>query len=164
MIKYWIKILHQDNTSLLKQFYLMLKQDTDDNINYNGQNWASQIKLILQRHGFEYVWRDQATIDTPFQSIRQRILDAYKQTWYSEINNSSRLRTYYIFKHNFELESYLNLGIDKKYKIALTRFRTSSHRLMIETGRYHDDTRRELRICKCCNMGKIEDEYDFLLV
>ena len=66
MIKYWIKILHQDNASLLKQVYLMLKQDTDDNINYNGQNWASQIKLILQRHGFEYVWRDQATIDISF--------------------------------------------------------------------------------------------------
>ena len=163
MIKYWIKILHQDNTSLLGQIYLMLKQDTDDNINYNGQNWASQIKLILQRHGFEYVWRDQATIDIPFQSIRQRILDTYKQTWYSEINNSSRLRTYCIFKHNFELESYLNLELDKKYKIALTRFRTSSHSLMIETGRY-DDTRRELRICKCCNMGKIENEYHFLLV
>ena len=164
MIKYWLKILHQDNTSLLKQVYLMLKQDIDDNIIYNGQNWASQIKLILQRHGFEYVWREQATIDIPFQSIRQRILDTYKQTWYSEINNSSRLPTYCIFKHNFEVESYLNLEIDMKYKIALTRFRTtSSHSLMIETGRY-DDTQRELRICKCCNMGKIEDKYHFLLV
>ena len=48
MIKYWIKILQQNNNSLLKQVYLMLKQDTDLNINYNGQNWAAKIKHILQ--------------------------------------------------------------------------------------------------------------------
>ena len=73
MIKYWIKILQQNNNSLLKQVYLMLKQDTDLNINYNGQNWATQIKNILQYHGFDYVWRQQFDIDIPFALIRQRI-------------------------------------------------------------------------------------------
>ena len=163
MIKYWTKIIQQNDTSLLKQVYLMLKQDSDLNIIYNGQNWATQIKNILQRHGFDYVWRQQAEIVIPYQLIRQRILDTYKQTWYSDINNSSRLQTYSIFKHNLELESYLNLDIDKKYKLALTRFRTSSHSLMIETGRY-ENTPREQRICQFCNMGKVEDEYHFLLV
>ena len=163
MIKYWIKILQQDDTSLLKQVYLMLKRDSDNNKNYSGQNWASQIKRILQCHGFEYIWRDQNEICIPFLSIRQRILDTYKQTWYSEINNSSRLDAYRLFKHNFELESYLNIEMNKKYKLALTRFRTSSHSLMIETGRY-DDTARNQRICQFCNMGKVEDEYHFLLV
>ena len=157
MIKYWTKILQQNNNLLLKQVYLMLKQDSDLNI-----NCVTQIKTILQRHGFDYVWREQADIIIPFQLIRQRILDTYKQTWYSEISNSSRLQTYSIFKYNFELESYLNLDIDKKYKLALTRFRTSSHSLMIETGRY-ENTPREQRICQFCNMGKIEDEYHFLL-
>ena len=157
MIKYWTKILQQNNNSLLKQVYLMLKQDSDLNI-----NCVTQIKTILQRHGFDYVWREQADIIIPFQLIRQRILDTYKQTWYSEISNSSRLQTYSIFKYNFELESYLNLDIDKKYKLALTRFRTSSHSLMIETGRY-ENTPREQRICQFCNMGKIEDEYHFFI-
>ena len=46
-------------------------------------------------------------INIPFDLIRQRILDMYKQTWDSEINNSNRLQAYSIFKHNFELESYL---------------------------------------------------------
>ena len=163
MIRYWIKILQQNNDSLLKQVYFMLKQDSDLNMNYNGQNWATQIKLILQHHGFDYVWREQAETTIPFQLIRQRILDTYKQTWYSEINNSSRLQSYSIFKHDFELERYLDLDIDKKYKLALTRFRTSSHKLMIEIGRY-DNTPREQRICQFCNMSKVEDEYHFLLV
>ena len=38
MIKYWTKILQQHTNSLLKQVYLMLKEDSDLNINYNGQN------------------------------------------------------------------------------------------------------------------------------
>ena len=141
----------------------MLKNDIDLNIKYNGQNWALQIKLILQEHGFEYVWRQQAELVIPFHSIRQRIIDTYQQSWYSEINNSSRLRSYNIFKHNFELEIYLTLNLDTKYKTALTRFRTSSHSLFIETGRYENIT-REQRICQSCNMNKVEDEFHFLLV
>ena len=78
MTKYWIKILQQNDASLLKNIYLMLKNDTDLNVSYNGQNWASQIKLILQEHGFEYVWRQQAELVIPFHSIRQLIIDTYQ--------------------------------------------------------------------------------------
>ena len=116
MIKYWIKILQQNGTSLLKNIYLMLKNDTDLNINYNGQNWASQIKLILQEHGFEYVWRQQSELVIPFHLIRKRTIDTYQQAWYSETNNSSRLRSCSIFKHNFELEKYLTLNLDQNTK------------------------------------------------
>ena len=66
MIKYWMKILQQDDSSLLKQVYIMLKQDSDLNNNYNGNNWASQIKTILQQHGFEYVLWQHSDIDIPF--------------------------------------------------------------------------------------------------
>ena len=37
--------------------------------------------------------------------IQQRIKDIYYQQWYSEINNSRRLETYCLFKHNFEFET-----------------------------------------------------------
>lgn len=163
IIKYWIKLLKEPDTSLIKQVYLMLKEDTDHNCNYNGKNWASQIKQLLQEHGFDYVWQLQTEIEIPFASIKLRILDNYKQSWYGNINNSPRLQAYSIFKHNFELEKYLDTVLDKKYKIALTRFRTSSHSLLIETGRY-DGTPRADRTCKSCNMKQIESEYHFLLV
>ena len=55
----------------------MLKEDSDTNNSYNGQNWASQIKTMLQQYGFDYVWRHQAEIEIPFQLIRQRIIDTY---------------------------------------------------------------------------------------
>ena len=163
MIKYWIKVISQDDSSLLKQVYIMLKNDTEANRNYNGKNWASHIKSILQQHGFEFVWNSQFGIEIPFTAIRQRILDTYIQKWYSDINNSNRLQSYCVYKHDLKLEGYLTDITENKYKTALARFRTSSHNLFIETGRY-DNTPRQEKICKSCNMKQIEDEYHFLLV
>ena len=89
MIKYWVKIVSQGDSSLLKQIYFMLKEDADVNRNYSGKNWASNIKSILQEHGFGYVWNDQLNFEIPFTAIRQRIFDMYHQKWYSDINNSN---------------------------------------------------------------------------
>ena len=44
----------------------------------------------------------------------------------------------------------------------MSKFRCSSHKLMIEQGR-HLNIERENRICQNCNMNIIEDEYNFLL-
>ena len=60
----------------------MLKNDCDANINYNGQNWAYQIKSILQQHGREYIWNNQFDMEIPFYTIKQRIFDIYLQKWY----------------------------------------------------------------------------------
>ena len=88
------------------------------------KNWAWQIKSILEQHGLGYVWYSQTESQIPSSIIKQRIVDTYKQKWYTEINNSSRLETYLIFKHDFETEKYLNCIPENKYKIALSRLRT----------------------------------------
>ena len=141
----------------------MLKEDTETNCNYNGKNWAFQIKDMLQKLGLGFVWEQQFYIEIPFTLIKQRLIDNYLQKWYAEINNSSRLQSYCISKHNFEIESYLNTLAEKKYRVALTRFRISAHNLEIENGRY-ENLPGEQRLCKSCNMNKIENEYHFLLV
>lgn len=120
MIKYWIKIVSQHD-SLLKASYIMLKEDTDIGRNYNGKNWAYQIKTILQQHGLEYIWKQQFDAEIPFNAIKQRIFDMYTQKWYSDINNSSRLQSYSTHKQLFELEKYLNILTENKYKTALSR-------------------------------------------
>ena len=163
MIKYWMKILQQNDSSLVKKIYKMLQEDADRNLNYGGKNWAAQIKSILQQHGLEYVWQLQSEIEIPFETIKLRIFDTYKQNWYSAIHNSPRLQSYSIFKHQLELEKYLDVIHEKKSQISLSRFRTSSHDLKIESGRYNS-TPRQRRLCRSCSMNKVEDEYHFLLV
>ena len=101
--------------------------------------------------------------DLLLKLIKERILDQYKQSWYSAINNSQRLISYCRFKHDFKLETYLDVIQDNKFKIALSRFRLSSHNLEIERGRYTNVSRAD-RICRMCNSGFVENEYHFLLV
>jgi len=56
------------------------------------------------------------------------------------------------------LEPYLEIITNKRFRIALSRFRLSSHNLEIERGRYYNMD-REIRICKLCNLKAIENEY-----
>ena len=97
------------------------------------------INILMNQNpklGLSNVWIHQNTIDIPFDLIKRRIFDTYKQSWYSAVNNSSRLEMYARYKHDFELENYLDFIVEKKYKFALTQFRLSSHDLAIERGRY----------------------------
>ena len=150
------------NRSVTRMVYEMLRSDAEKNVNYNKKNWAYHVKYILGSHGLRYIWLDQDFIDINLDLIRQRILDNFKQTWFSNINMSARLSTYCIFKQNFEFEKYLDVHMDRKYKIALCRFRISAHSLNIETGR-RQNIPRENRLCKNCRMSVLENEYHFLL-
>ena len=51
--------------------------------------------------------------------------------------------------------------MEKKYKIALTQFRLSSHELAMERRRYENLNRRE-SVCKLCNNYLVENEYNLL--
>ena len=163
MVKYWLKTLKPEETSIPRKIYLMLKRDADNGISYNGLNWAFHIKTILESLGLSFVWLQQTDINISFDLIKQRILDNYRQNWYSNINNSNRLLMYAHYKHEFTFENYLDFITDKKLRISYTRFRLSSHDLAVERGRY-DNTPRTERLCLYCNLGMIENEYHFLLV
>ena len=94
MINYWLKLLGLNDQSIHIKLYLMLKQDLDNNISYNGSNWAFQIKSLLNELGLSYIWLQQNDFTIPVDLMKQRIFDNYYQSWYSNINNSSRLSMY----------------------------------------------------------------------
>jgi hypothetical protein len=162
VLKYWVKILKLPNENLLKKVYQMLKRDTDNNNSYNGHNWAYNIKTLLENLGLSEIWLNHLTIDIPLHFIIQRLKDTYIQSWISNIDNASRLSSYCRYKHKFTIEPYLNF-LNDKYRIALTKFRLSSHSLAIETGRYQNIPQHD-RKCNLCNLNAIENEYHFLLV
>ena len=89
-----IKLLKSSDTFLPKRIYTMLKEDADSGNTYNGSNWASHIKSMLNNLGLSYIWLHQNEITIPLNAIKQRIHDSYSQSWYAEINNSNRLITF----------------------------------------------------------------------
>ena len=79
MVKYWLKTLKLEETSIPRKIYLMLKRDADNGISYNGLTWAFHIKTILESLGLSFVWLQQTDINISFDLIKQRILDNYRQ-------------------------------------------------------------------------------------
>ena len=166
VLKYWIKTINPNNKLLTRNIYHMLKEDADENITYGNKNWAFEIKSLLENIGLAHIWWNQNEVlpnDYDLKIISDRIYDIFKQSWYSNINNSNRLASYSTYKEDFEFETYLNRINVTRFRIALTQFRISAHNLAIEKGR-HENIPKENRLCKYCNMKVIESEYHFLLV
>ena len=66
--------------------YNVLKEDGNNDISYDDQ-----IKKLLGELGLMNLWINQDTYNITFETIKLRILDIFRQSWYSNINNSSRL-------------------------------------------------------------------------
>lgn len=66
--------------------------------------------------------------------IKLRIFDIFKQIWCTNINNSSKLSSYSLFKLEFEPETYLNRINMNKYRMTLSKLRFSSDTL--EKGKW----------------------------
>ena len=162
IMNYWKKILECTNP-LISTVYNMLVQDANDNNSYGNLNWAFHIKKILCNIGLVNIWQEQYVDNSIMLSIKQRIKDIFVQLWHSDINNSTRLSFYRLFKSSFEMEEDLQKHINTRYQIILSRFRLYSNNLNIETGRYSGQE-KDTRKCVMCNMKSVEDDYHFLLV
>ena len=142
------------------QFKLFNMKDANGN---STNSWSKQVKKLIDDLGFSYLWMNNNVTQLQLDSVIRSIYDQFYQQWFSELRNSSKLETYCLIKTNFERESYLEQVTNIKHRTALTKFRCSSHRLLIEEGRYRNIP-REQRVCTKCNMNEIETEYHFLLV
>ena len=73
------------------------------------------------------------------------------QTWQTKLNDS------------FGFIKYLNTILIAKYRYALTRLKTSSHRLAIETGRWTKPNSTPIFERKCQLGNTFGDEFHFML-
>ena len=97
-----------------------------------------------------------------------KLKELYFKAWKTELvnddrregNQTNRLRTYRLFKQNFNFEPYLNI-LNFKQRQALTKLRIGNHRLESELGR-HKHIKAADRIYKICKDG-VEDETHFLV-
>ena len=99
------------------------------------------------------------------KSIKRIVLTKYKDFWAQfRLNNiDGKLRTYFFFRYHFEMEQYLFVIKDFDKRRFLNKFRISSHKLKIETGRFTRPLAPlEQRVCDHCLMT-IDDEFHFLM-
>ena len=84
------------------------------------------------------------------KSLRRSITEAYKDRFMLQYNNDndSKLGTYYRINPNLSSNVPVPQVTLEFERELVTRFRTGSHSLAMETGRY-TNTPRENRLCSC---------------
>ena len=103
-----------------------------------------------------------------YRNVLRALIMKFNSIWKERIKSNhgeniqkgNNLRTYALFKHNFNMEKYLQFG-SRNQRRNLCKFRVSNHKLEIIQGRYKNIS-ADKRTCKLCNIGA-EDEIHFLL-
>ena len=125
--------------------------------------WDLSIKTLLESNGMLNFYIDEPLCGYPFifKKIYQRLYDNFHEVSFGEISKeSSKLRTYAVFKSEPGLEKYLTDVKNFAIRQQVTKFRLSNHRLAIETGR-HSGIEQNKRFCDFCPTI-VEDEAHFL--
>ena len=80
------------------------------------------------------------------------------------LQNSGKLQFYQNFRKGHDAENYLEMILSFDQRRQLTKFRLSSHKLVIETGRYSKPkTPVQQKLCVLCNRNEIETEKHLFL-
>ena len=120
----------------------------------------------MNKCGLTNIWQNQfssALINIKWikAKVKLTLIDQFKQSWYSNLDNSPKALNYRIYKHELKFENYLDI-LTKKDAITFCKFRTCNTYLPIETGRW-ENISRENRICQKCNLNDIGDEFHYIL-
>ena len=154
-IKNWARIaLQRKANDLVIKCY--------DNCISQNHTWPSRVRTTLSEIGMFDTFLDRGTSGTIHLKAFQRLKDIFHQNTFANItSDSSKLRTYCLFKTSIGFEEYLSTIHNTDVRVSFTKFRLSNHSLMIEKGR-HQKVDKDQRFCPLCP-GSVEDEIHFLL-
>jgi hypothetical protein len=123
--------------------------------------WLSSIEHILNTCGIPAVFNNPGSVSTLWLTAHvERIMkDQYIQKWREAILISPKGNYYSCIKDTIVFERYLLLP--KSISCNILKFRTSNHKLPIETGRWRNVPRYE-RTCPFCPSPALADEFHYL--
>ena len=152
-VKNWERIRKGKGNSILIDVF----KNSDD-------SWDSRVKDVLNLyHMSDFYFNDHADKLLPFifNKLFKQMSEKYHHESFRAISEeTSKLRTYALFKTDIGLEPYLVDIKNTAMRSKVTKFRLSNHHLRIETGR-RDKIPKQERFCPFCPT-EVEDEHHFL--
>ena len=158
MISYWVKILKSKASKFTHIMYQELYKMYNDN--RFKSRWVDEVFKILNVNGLGYIWYNQTAelnVNYVKNIVKISLVNQFEQNWNATIQNSSKCTLYRSHKTKLEFENYL-VNIPQYFVKYIIKFRTSNHKLAIETGRYLNIVRGE-RHCDLCKAGKLGDKF-----
>ena len=94
-------------------------------------------------------------------SIFRVLFDLHIQEWVQKLDASSKGKFYSSFKQDLTFQNYLS-KLDPKHYLPVIKFRTSNHKLPVETGQWENVPLDE-RKCQLYTKTDIGDKFHYLL-
>ena len=161
MIGFWLSLVNGKETKLSKILYQKMLHDYNAGI--YEHKWIRCIRDILVSVGRLDLFH-KSVIDNPRSvkmSISRVLFDLHIQEWVQKLDASSKSKFYSSFKQDLTFQNYLS-KLDPKHYLPIIKFRTSNHKLPVETGRWENVPLDE-RKCQLCTKPDIGDEFHYLL-
>ena len=127
------------------------------------KRWCTYTKSLLMELGLGEKWMNQAVSENGSEwnkLIEERIQQREERRWRKRIKEKPKLRTYRLVKTKLTFEEYLKTD-DVKGRRLLTRLRSGTNFLRIETGRREGLISEERKCWFGCDAT--EDERHFLM-
>ena len=164
MIKYYCKLIDPSCVCLSRKMLELLKELFFTNL-YKCR-WLRSVVKLLQVIDATYLLDCNIPVkgETVSKALKYKLRELFVIDWRKQLGKSSKCDTYSMFKVNFEPEKYLSY-LPQNLAVNLCKFRTSNHRLEIETMRYvRPFVNRLDRKCFKCTLSETGNEYHHLLV
>lgn len=163
MIQFWFTLISASENKLSSHMYKLMYSLHETG--HTKFKWLDYVKNILDSVGLSYVWIYHKTClpDITYLkvAIKHKLQDQFIQSWFNQMDISSRGQQYSMFKYRFGLEDYL-IRLNENDRKNICKFRTANIKLPVETGRYIGIQRHD-RICPLCNSG-VGDEFHYLFI
>ena len=160
VVRLWLRITQMTDNRLPKIIYLWDKQQNMKN------SWAKEVRTIMERcdliENYEQNSTNGMNNSTFLELVKQRICLLAADKWSNDVQAMPKLRTYAKLKTEFGTVQLLNKQISGKQRSAISKMRSGTFPIYIETGRYRQIP-AHLRLCKLCNYQEVEDEYHFMM-
>lgn len=161
VLKYKRRLEDNDDTNIL--IYHALKEQKQLSLSW----YTTLTELETRFSPVDFASTSNSLSKAPPSAVKHKLKQYFTEKWFESLNGQPKLRFYNLVKSSFTFESYLDMN-NSKGRQALTRLRTSSHNLNIETGRYINAEDQRLRQCSFCSktlgLAVNEDEHHFLVV
>ena len=151
VFSYWDRLnnMGRDDENCLVRYAFEEQQ----NLNLSWYNNIAQARNTIKQHG------TFATEETPL-NFRGGLRSLFEKQWDEDRANNRKLQFYNSIKKVFGIEKYLLMNLSSKKGKTLARFRTSSHRFNVETGRYGSSREHIInRVCKTCSTQETDVLY-----
>ena len=125
--------------------------------------WMNRICELAEHYDIDLEGIREMTTDKFKAHCSEIVKQAFKNRWTADVNNNQSriLKTYVSYKTEFRTESYLDCISAPRFRIALSKLRSTSHNLEIERGRYVRPKKDvDERVCLLCNV--VDDEIHFV--